>query len=114
MLSSKLILVSLLLSTNAVLGYVTCSVLDYGAVADNSTDLGPAMLSAWKNCVIPHATSTATDTLLYVPAGNFRLNSNVVMSGAVNFNLHIAGSIYLPFNPSLGGTMIEFDVRFKF
>jgi len=27
-----------------------CNVLNYGAKADKSTDLGPALLSAWKDC----------------------------------------------------------------
>jgi rhamnogalacturonan hydrolase len=27
-----------------------CNVLNYGAVADKSTDLGPALLAAWKAC----------------------------------------------------------------
>lgn len=53
--------------------FIECNVLNYGAVADNSTDLGPALTKAWNSCVIPQATSVATDTLLYVPAGNFLL-----------------------------------------
>jgi rhamnogalacturonan hydrolase len=27
-----------------------CNVLNYGAVADKSTDLGPALLAAWTDC----------------------------------------------------------------
>lgn len=94
-----------------VVAFIQCNVLDYGAVADNSTDLGPALLSAWNNCVKAKATSVATDTLIYVPSGNFLLKSTVTFNGAQNWNLHITGNIYLPFNPSLTGTMLTFQVR---
>ncbi|CAK5265867.1 unnamed protein product [Mycena citricolor] len=87
----------------------TCNVLDYGAKADNSTDLGPALLAAWNKCVIPSSTHVATDTQLVVPAGNFLLRSNAVFDHAAYWNLRILGNIYLPYDPSLGGTMIEFD-----
>lgn len=90
--------------------YIECNVLNYGAVADNSTDLGPALTKAWNECVIPQATSIATDTLLYVPSGNFLLASTVTFDDAQNWNLHIAGNIYLPFNPDLSGTMLTFEV----
>ncbi|EIN04811.1 pectin lyase-like protein [Punctularia strigosozonata HHB-11173 SS5] len=109
LLSLVLALAFFLLFAQESLAFIECSVLDYGGVADNSTDLGPALLSAWKNCVIPKATSTATDTLLYVPSGNYLLKSNVLFDDAVNFNLHITGNIYLPFDSSLSGTMIEFE-----
>ncbi|KIJ52337.1 glycoside hydrolase family 28 protein, partial [Sphaerobolus stellatus SS14] len=101
--------VFLLTLLHSTAGYVTCNVLDYGAVADNSTDLAPALTSAWNNCVKAHATSTATDTLLLVPAGNFLMKSTVTFDGAQNWNLHITGNIYLPFNPSLTGTMFTFQ-----
>jgi len=89
--------------------YIECNVLSYGAVADNKTDLGPALLAAWNQCVIPQATSVATDTLLYVPSGNFLLKSTVTFNNAKNWNLHIAGNIYLPFDPNLTGTMLTFQ-----
>ncbi|KAJ4478184.1 pectin lyase-like protein [Lentinula aciculospora] len=105
--------VALLLGLNQVqtaLAFIECSVLDYGAVADNSTDLGPALTAAWQECVIPQVTTTvATDVLLYVPAGNYLLASTVTFDGAENWNLHIAGDIYLPFNPDLTGTMLTFE-----
>ncbi|KAJ4500898.1 pectin lyase-like protein [Lentinula lateritia] len=81
-----------------------------GAVADNSTDLGPALTKAWQECVIPQVTTTvATNVLLYVPAGNYLLASTVTFDDAANWNLHIAGDIFLPFNPSLTGTMLTFE-----
>ncbi|KAJ7607523.1 pectin lyase-like protein [Roridomyces roridus] len=90
--------------------FIECSVLDYGAVADNTTDLGPALTKAWEQCVIPQVTTTVADNvLLYVPAGNYLLASTVTFNGAANWNLHIAGDIFLPFNPSLTGTMLTFE-----
>ncbi|KAJ7161098.1 pectin lyase-like protein [Mycena filopes] len=90
--------------------FIECNVLNYGAVADNTTDLGPALTKAWTTCVIPNVkTTVATDVLLYVPAGNFLLKSNVVFDDAANWNLHIAGNIYLPYIPTLTGTMLTFE-----
>lgn len=109
MLSLVLALAALVLPSAA---FIECNVLNYGAVANNSTDLGPALTAAWNNCVIPQATTVATDVLLYVPAGNFLLKTNVVFNGAKNWNLHIAGNIYLPYIPTLTGTMLTFQVGY--
>ncbi|KAJ3866068.1 pectin lyase-like protein [Lentinula novae-zelandiae] len=112
MLSFFFVGISLLLGlqVQTALAFIECSVLDYGAVADNSTDLGPALTAAWQECVIPQVTTTvATDVLLYVPAGSYLLASTVTFDGAENWNLHIAGDIYLPFNPDLTGTMLTFE-----
>ncbi|KAJ6554404.1 pectin lyase-like protein [Mycena capillaripes] len=107
---AALSLLALALSTSPVAAFIECNVLSYGAVADNSTDLGPALTAAWTKCVIPQVTTTvATDVLLYVPAGNFLLKSNVVFDDAQNWNLHIAGNIYLPYIPTLTGTMLTFE-----
>ncbi|KAJ7603220.1 pectin lyase-like protein [Mycena polygramma] len=109
MLAALSLLALALSSASPVAAFIECNVLDYGAVADNTTDLGPALTAAWNQCVIPQATTVATDTLLYVPSGNFLLKSNVVFDDAKNWNLHIAGNIYLPYLPSLTGTMLTFE-----
>lgn len=44
-----------------------CNVLDYGAVADNSTDLGPALTDAFKACI--------DGELVYIPSGNYLLKT---------------------------------------
>ncbi|KAJ7832298.1 pectin lyase-like protein [Mycena leptocephala] len=107
-------LLALALSASPAAAFIECNVLNYGAVADNSTDLGPALTAAWTKCVIPQVTTTvASNVLLYVPAGNFLLKSNVVFDGAANWNLHIAGNIYLPYLPSLTGTMLTFEYRYR-
>jgi hypothetical protein len=93
----------------------SASILKKKIQADNTTDLGPALTKAWNSCVIPQVTTTvATDVLLYVPAGNFLLKSNVVFDDAKNWNLHIAGNIYLPYIPTLTGTMLTFEVYILF
>ena len=92
------------------LAYVECNVLDYGAVADNSTDLGPAITKAYTDCVKGKTTGTPGDVLLYIPSGNYRLASNVLLDDVSDFEFHLAGYIYLPFDGSLTGTMIEFEV----
>ncbi|KAE9394797.1 pectin lyase-like protein [Gymnopus androsaceus JB14] len=98
------------LQVQRAFAFIECSVLDYGAVADNSTDLGPALTKAWQECVIPQVTTTVADNvLLYVPAGDYLLASTVTFDDAANWNIHIAGNIYLPFNPDLSGTMFTFE-----
>ncbi|KAJ6465763.1 pectin lyase-like protein [Mycena sanguinolenta] len=107
---AALSLLAVALSIGPVAAFIECNVLDYGAVADNTTDLGPALTKAWTECVIPQVTTTVADNvLLYVPSGNFLLASNVVFDNAANWNLHIAGNIYLPYNPDLTGTMLTFE-----
>ncbi|KAJ7674255.1 glycoside hydrolase family 28 protein [Mycena rosella] len=98
---AALSLLALALLASPVAAFIECNVLDYGGVADNSTDLGPALTAAWTKCVIPQVTTTvATNVLLY---------TNVVFDDAANWNLHIAGNIYLPYIPTLTGTMLTFE-----
>lgn len=47
-----------------------CNVLDYGAVADNKTDIGPAISSAFTECA---STGGAT---LYIPPGSYSSKSS--------------------------------------
>ena len=42
-----------------------CNVLDYGGVADGTTDVGPAISKAFSTCVVGNAAT------LYVPGGNY-------------------------------------------
>jgi rhamnogalacturonan hydrolase len=89
----------------------TCNVLNYGAVADNSTDVGPAITSAYANCVAKAVTTSASDTVLLVPSGDFLLASNVLFTKPKYFTLTINGDLYMPFDPSLKGTMLQWNVR---
>jgi len=80
-----------------------CNVLDYGAKSDNATDIGPAILNAYKNCIQTSPVST-----LLVPAGNFLLNSIVPLGGS-GYTFQLDGTITLAYNTNLGGYMIDFQ-----
>ncbi|OOF93266.1 glycoside hydrolase family 28 protein [Aspergillus carbonarius ITEM 5010] len=67
---------------------VECNVLDYGAVADNSTDLAPALESAFSACVLPNPGSR-----LVVPAGDYLIQRGVVLSNATNWAFQLDGLI---------------------
>jgi len=77
--------------------------LNYGGKADNKTDVGPAILSAYENCVAQNAGS-----ILLVPSGRFLLNSNVKLGGS-DYTVQIEGTITLAFNTELAGTMIQWN-----
>jgi rhamnogalacturonan hydrolase len=81
----------------------TCNVLDYGAKSDNKTDIGPAILNAYKNCIQKSPGST-----LLIPAGNFLLDSVVELGGS-GYNVQLDGTITLAFNTKLGGYMIDWQ-----
>jgi rhamnogalacturonan hydrolase len=80
----------------------TCSVLDYGGKADNQTDVGPAVLSAYNNCV-----KDSTGNTLLVPSGLFLLKSNIQLGGS-GYTVQIDGTITIAFITTLAGTMLEF------
>lgn len=65
-----------------------CNILDYGGVADNSTDISSALHSAFNDCVIPKEGSR-----LLVPEGNYLLNQGVVLSNATNWAFQLDGLI---------------------
>jgi rhamnogalacturonan hydrolase len=42
-----------------------CNILDYGGIADNSTDIGPAIKSAFSDCAINGGAT------IYIPPGSY-------------------------------------------
>lgn len=48
-----------------------CNILDYGGVADNSTDIGPAIKSAFTSCAINGGAT------LYIPPGSYSRKSPI-------------------------------------
>ena len=76
-----------------------CNVLDYGAVADNSTDLGPALTDAFKACI--------DGGLVYIPSGNYLLKRWVTLSGGSAWALQLDGIIYR--GGTAGGNMIYIE-----
>ena len=77
----------------------TCNVLNYGAKADQSTDLGPALSSAFQDCI--------GGGLVLVPEGNYALNTWVTTSGGKGIALQIDGIIYR--TGQAGGNMIYIE-----
>lgn len=61
-----------------------CNVLDYGAVADNSTDIGPAILSAFTNC------AKAGGATIYIPPGSYSRKSQAFHVLVLKLNLEIS------------------------
>jgi rhamnogalacturonan hydrolase len=74
----------------------TCNVLDYGAVADKSTDIGPAISSAWDDC--------KDGGLIYIPPGDYSLDSWVRVTGGSSCAIQIDGILYR--TGTDGGNMI--------
>jgi len=64
----------------------TCSVLNYGAKADKSTDLGPALLSAFTAC--------KTGGTVVVPSGDYAMKTWVTFEGGKAWALQLDGVIY--------------------
>ncbi|RAH46337.1 putative rhamnogalacturonase [Aspergillus brunneoviolaceus CBS 621.78] len=65
-----------------------CSILDYGAVADNSTDIATALETTFTECVLPNPGSR-----LIVPEGNYLIERGVVLSNATNWAFQLDGLI---------------------
>ncbi|KAG4418060.1 hypothetical protein IFR04_008797 [Cadophora malorum] len=77
-----------------------CNVLDYGAKADNKTDIGPAILSAFSKCA---STGGAT---IYVPPGSYSIATGVVLNKGSAYALQIDGLITLTSNGAFNGNAI--------
>lgn len=73
-----------------------CSVLDYGGLADNSTDIGPAITSAWDEC--------KDGGVVYIPSGDYALDTWVTLSGGSSCAINIDGTLYR--TGTDGGNMI--------
>ncbi|KAF7627466.1 rhamnogalacturonase B [Aspergillus flavus] len=77
----------------------TCNVLDYGAVADLSTDIGQPLLDAFEDC--------NGSGLVYVPEGEYALSTWVLFDKGESWALQLDGVIYR--NGTDGGNMITFE-----
>ncbi|PWY67145.1 pectin lyase-like protein [Aspergillus heteromorphus CBS 117.55] len=67
---------------------IECSITDYGAVADNQTDIASALESAFSECVLPNRGSR-----LVVPEGDYLLGRGVVLSNGTNWAFQLDGLI---------------------
>lgn len=65
-----------------------CNILAYGAVADNATNVAPAIHAAFTHCVLRHPGST-----LVVPKGNYLTTEDIVLANATNWAFRLDGLI---------------------
>ncbi|KAI0659450.1 rhamnogalacturonase [Cubamyces menziesii] len=78
-----------------------CNVLDYGG-SIGSADIGPPISSAFTNCVLKHSGST-----LYVPAGNYNMQTWVTLNGGTKWAFRLDGLITR--TSTTGGNMIAIE-----
>lgn len=65
-----------------------CDILDFGAKADNKTNVAPALRDAFQKCVLPNKGSR-----LYVPSGNYLTTEDIVLSNGTNWAFQLDGLI---------------------
>ncbi|MBW0477130.1 hypothetical protein O181_016845 [Austropuccinia psidii MF-1] len=88
-----------------------CNVLDYGAVADGQTDVGPAIIKAFNDCKT-QTTGDPADTVVLVPRGDYSIGSNVVMMKGKAITFTFDGTLNLIYSTTLTKNMISF-IRFE-
>ncbi|KAL4930492.1 putative extracellular rhamnogalacturonase [Aspergillus undulatus] len=84
----------------------TCNVVDYGAIADKSTDIGPALSSAWDDC--------ASGGVVYIPPGDYAIETWVKLSGCKACAIQLDGIIYRTGTDGGNMIMIEHSSDFEF
>ena len=77
----------------------TCNVLNYGAKADKSTDLGPPLTSAFAAC--------KSGGMIVIPAGDYAMATFVDLKGGSKFGIQLDGIIYR--TGTAGGNMIAIE-----
>ncbi|KAH8650577.1 pectin lyase fold/virulence factor [Tricladium varicosporioides] len=80
-----------------------CNVLNYGAVADNSTDLGPAITKAFSSC------ASGGGATIYIPPGTYSLQTGVTLNKGGSYAIQIDGLIILTSDGSFGGNAIVIE-----
>ncbi|PYI26196.1 rhamnogalacturonase rhgB [Aspergillus indologenus CBS 114.80] len=83
----------------------TCNVLDYGAKADKSTDLGTPLASAFADC--------KTGGLVYIPEGDYAMSTWVKLAGGSAWALQLDGTIYRDSTEAGNMIMIEHTSDFE-
>ncbi|KAG9083365.1 hypothetical protein FRC06_004563, partial [Ceratobasidium sp. 370] len=81
---------------------------DYGAKADNKTDVGPTILSAFSNCVLKNQNSR-----LIVPEGNYLIYSIVNIKGGSNWTFQLDGLITVDYDAYVSGKIAGNVSEFK-
>ncbi|KAG8731689.1 hypothetical protein FRC10_001570 [Ceratobasidium sp. 414] len=85
-----------------------CNVLNYGAKADNATDIGPAITSAFRNCVLKNPNSR-----LIVPTGNYLLSTTVSLNAGSNWAFQLDGLITLDYSAYVSGKVAGNAIVFQ-
>jgi hypothetical protein len=67
---------------------IECNILDYGAVADNKTDVSSALERVFSDCVRKHPGSR-----LVVPEGEYLIERGVTLSNGTNWAFQLDGLI---------------------
>lgn len=86
-------------STAAKRAAKVCSVLDHGATASKSSDIGPALVAAFAAC--------KSGGTIYVPPGEYGMLTWVSLSGGQGWALQLDGVIYR--TGTAGGNMIYIE-----
>lgn len=76
-----------------------CSIMDYGGVADATTDNGQALMDAWTAC--------ASGGEVLIPAGDYGLSTWATLSGGTGVSINLEGTIYRTGTDS--GNMISIE-----
>ncbi|RAH73970.1 pectin lyase-like protein [Aspergillus aculeatinus CBS 121060] len=77
----------------------TCNVLDYGAVADNATDVGQPIIDAFADC--------GRGGVIYIPPGDYLQTTWVHLTNGSAFAIQLDGIIYRGAAPSSQSYMFE-------
>lgn len=93
-------------TTSAKAGVQICNILDYGGVADASTDNGDAITSAWNAC--------ADGGEVYIPEGDYGLSTWVTLTGGQGVSINLEGTIYRTGSDSGNMIFIEHTTDFEF
>jgi rhamnogalacturonan hydrolase len=73
-------------STSDKAAIKTCNILDYGAVADNSTDVGQPIMDAAADC--------SSGGIVYIPEGDYNMKVWAEISGGSSWGIQLDGIIY--------------------
>ena len=83
-----------------------CDVTDYGAVADGSSDIGDAILSAWDDC--------ASGGLVYIPPGDYSLGQELELKDGKSSAIQLDGVISRGFDSDYQFFLIRDCEDFEF
>lgn len=93
-------------STAAKAAVKVCNIMDYGGVADASTDNSAAISSAWTDCVAGGE--------VYIPEGDYGLSTWLTLSGGQGISINLEGTIYRTGSDDGNMIFIERTTDFEF